>query len=217
MRRGLTLLALGAALSCGCAGDPEAIPCNEVPECPEVDEPAGDGDVRVLWDEGQTATLSLDGEPSDIEVVGGEVVYTPDPEDPDCEGRCAITLKRLRVRLKTLYFVSSEDSVKVSGLELAIKAPLELDNPDGVGSIVPVATETLTCATVQGLPWAHETPLVEPAVVVARAANESLSFQFSAPMPVDGSTAFGCRPFDLVLSGTLTGAVPFDRNPVTPE
>jgi hypothetical protein len=199
--------------SLGCAADPAPIPCNEATECPLFDEPAGDGDVRVLWAEGQKLTLALDGEPSEIEVIGGEVVYTPDPADPDCEGACAITLKRLRVRLKTLYFVSSEDSVKVSGLELAIRAPLDLESPGGSGSIVPADTGTLTCATVQGLLWAHQTPLVEPAVLTARATNEALSFRFAAPMPVDGSTSFGCRPFELELSGTLEGATPFDKNP----
>jgi len=205
--------ALLALLALGCAGDPAAIPCNEATECPVIDEAGGENDVRVLWAEGQKLTLALDGEPSDIEVVGGEAVYTPDPDDPDCEGRCAVTLKRLRVRLKTLYFVSSEDSVKVSGLELSIQAPLALDNPDGLGSIVPAETGTLTCATVQGLLWAHQTTLSEPAVLVARATNEALTFEFAAPMPLDGSTTLGCRPFELELSGTLTGAVPFDQNP----
>ena len=32
-------------------------------------------------------------------------------------------------------------------------------------------------------------------------------------MPVDGSTVLGCRPFDLELTGTLTGVTPFDQNP----
>jgi len=206
-----SLLLLGSVFL-GCAADPAPIPCNEATECPLVDEPAGDDDVRVLWAEGQKLTLALDGEPSEIEVVGGEVVYTPDPDDPDCEGSCAIMLKRLRVRLKTLYFVSSEDSVKVSGLELAIEAPLALENSGG-GSIVPAETGTLTCATVQGLLWAHQTTLPEPAVLTARATNEALSFEFTASVPVDGSTSLGCRPFDLELSGTLDGALPFDQNP----
>jgi len=171
----------------------------------------------VLWGEGQKLVLSLDDEPSEIEVVGGEVVFTPDPDDLDCEGPCAITLKRLRIRLKDLYFVSSEDSVKVSSLELAFNAPLELDNPDGVGSILPVGSETLTCATVQGLLWAHQTTLSEANVLVARATNESLTFDVSAAMPLDGSTVLGCRPFDLKLTGTLTGVTPFDQNPTATE
>ncbi|HVR20575.1 MAG TPA: hypothetical protein VMS65_12785 [Polyangiaceae bacterium] len=206
-----------AVLAFGCAGDPEPIPCNEAAECPVVDEAADDGDVRVLWGEGQKLVLSLDEEPSDIEVVGGEVVFTPDPDDLDCEGPCAITLKRLRIRLKDLYFVSSEDSVKVAGLELAFKAPLELGNPDGVVSIVPVESETLTCATVQGLLWAHQTTLSEANVLVARATNEALTFDVSAAMPLDGSTVLGCRPFDLKLTGTLTGVTPFDQNPTATE
>lgn len=197
----------------GCAGDPAPVPCNEAPECPVVDEEAAEGDVRVLWADGQKLVLTLDAEPSEIEVIDGEVVYTPDPNDPDCEGPCEITLKRLRVKLKTLYFVSSEDSVKVQGLELAFKGPLVLQNPDGVGSIVPAGSETLTCATVQSVLWAHETPLTEPVVLLARATSESLTFDFKAPMPLDGSTGLGCRPFDLELSGTLTGATPFDQNP----
>ena len=212
MIRRVAVLA-GAGFLFGCGADPEPVPCNEAAECPIIDEEASDDDVRVLWGEGQKLTLSLDDVPSDVEVVGGEVVYTPDPEDPDCEGRCAITLKRLRIRLKTVYFVSSEDSVKVSGLEFAFAAPLPLENPDGVGSIVPAETETLTCATVQGLLWAHRTALAEPAVLVAHATNESLSFDVVAPMPLDGSSALGCRPFDLELSGTLTGATPFEQNP----
>jgi hypothetical protein len=210
VRSALACLVLG---SLGCAADPTPIPCNEAAECPVVDEARDENDVRVLWAEGQRLTLALDGEPSEIEVTGGEVVYTPDPDDPDCEGSCAITLKRLRVRLKTIYFVSSDDSVKVSGLELALDAPLTLENPDGVGSIVPAETGTLTCATVQGLLWAHQTTLSQPAVLTARTTNEALSFEFAAPMPVDGSTSLGCRPFELELSGTLTGAIPFDQNP----
>ena len=213
-RIGLPGLVLFAA---GCAGDPEPIPCNEAAECPVVDEAADDGDVRALWGEGQKLMLSLDEEPSEIEVVGGEVVFTPDPNDLDCEGPCAITLKRLRIVLKDLYFVSSEDSVKVSGLELAFNAPLELANPEGVGSILPVGSETLNCATVQGLLWAHQSTLSEANVLVARATNESLTFDVSAEMPLDGSTVLGCRPFDLKLTGTLTGVTPFDQNPTATE
>jgi hypothetical protein len=215
-RRLAALAALGLVF--GCASDTAPIPCNEAPECPVVDEAAADGDVRVLWAEGQKLVLSLDAEPTEIEVIDGEVVYTPDPEDPECEGPCVITLKRLRVKLKTLFFVSSADSVKVQGLELAFKGPLVLDNPDGLGSIIPEGTGTLTCATVQSVLFAHETPLTEPVLLLARASSEALTFDFKAPMPVDGSTRLGCRPFELELSGTLAGATPFDQNPtLTPE
>jgi hypothetical protein len=201
------------ALATGCEGDPEAVPCNESPECPVVDEDATEEDVRVLWTEGQMVELALDGQLSEVEVTGGEVVYTPDPDDPECEGACNITLKRLKIALKTLYFVSSEDSVKVQGLTLSLAAPLALENPDGSGSVVPAESGTLTCATVQGLNWAYNGALEEEAHLVARATSESLTLDIVAPMAVDASTAYGCRPFGLELRGTLTGATPFDQNP----
>lgn len=201
------------AFATGCEGEPEPVPCNESPECPIVDEDASEEDVRVLWTEGQKLALTLDSQPSEVEVTGGEVVYTPDPADPDCEGACAITLKRLSIELKTMYFVSSEDSVKVQGLVFSIVAPLGLENPDGSASIVPKDADTLTCATVQDLLWAHRSKLDEDAQLVARATNEALTLDIVAPMAVDATTAFGCRPFDVELRGTLTGATPFDQNP----
>jgi hypothetical protein len=103
--------------------------------------------------------------------------------------------------------------VKVQGLTLAFSAPIELENPDGSGSIVPAGADTLTCATVQGLLWAHRSTIDEKATLVARATNEALTFDAIVPMAVDGTTVFGCRPFELELSGSLTGAVPFEQNP----
>jgi hypothetical protein len=206
-------------LDTGCEGDPDIVPCNESPECPSVDEDATDEDVRVLWAEGQKLVLSLDSQPSDVEVTAGEVVYVPDPDDPDCEGACRLTVKRLSITLKTLYFVSSEDSVKVENLTLAFEAPLELESPDAAGAVVPPDADTLTCGTVQGLLWSHRSTLGEDprpdadARLVARATNEALTFDAVIPMTVDGTTVLGCRRFDLELSGTLTGATPFDQNP----
>jgi hypothetical protein len=49
-------------------------------------------------------------------VLSGELVLTPDPEDPDCQGRCAVVLKRLRFTLEDLFLVSSEDALEVTGL-----------------------------------------------------------------------------------------------------
>ncbi len=205
------------ALASGCEGNSEPVQCNESPECPVVDEDAAEEDVRVEWTDGQKLELMLDGQPSEVEVTGGQVVYTPDPDDPDCEGACSITLKRLSIALKTMYFVSSEDSVKVQGLTLAFETPLELENPDGSASIVPADAKTLTCATVQGILWAHRSTLDDEAHLVARATNESLTLDIVAPMAVDGTTAFGCRPFELELRGTLTGATPFAQNPTIVE
>jgi hypothetical protein len=182
-----------------------------------VDEEASEADVRVLWTEGQKLELTLNSQPSEVEVSGGEVVYTPDPDDPECEGACRITLKRLQIAFKTMYFVSSEDSVKVQGLTFAFEAPLELENPDGSASVVPAESETLTCATVQGLLWAHRSVLDDDARLVARTTSESLTLDIVAPMAVDASTVYGCQPFALEARGTLTGATPFDQNPTIVE
>ena len=204
----------GAVLVFGCSGTPDPVPCNAASQCPVVDEDATDEDVRVLWADGQMLEMTLDGAPTNVEVVGGEAVFTPDPDDPDCEGSCAITLKRLRLTMKTLYFVSSEDSVKVENLTISLAAPATLENPDGSGSLVPVGTETHTCATVQGLLWAHAGALTDAATLVARAENEELELTATIPFAIDGSTSFGCRPFELEISGSLVGATPFDQNPI---
>jgi hypothetical protein len=199
----------------GCSSPDDPIPCDAVPECPVVDEDATEDDVRVLWAEGQKLELWLDGEPSEIEVESGEVVFTPDPADPNCDGPCSITLKRLTLTLKTLYFVSSQDSVRVSRLTLAFKGPSVLDNPDGSASILPASTETLTCATVEDIPWAHASTLGQEASLVARATTEELTFEALVPMTVNGSTDQGCQPFALELGGTLQGAMPFEQNPTS--
>jgi hypothetical protein len=220
-RPGRLLRCLAAALPvfvAGCSDPDEPIPCDDVPECPVVDEDATEDDVRVLWAEGQTLAMTLDGEATDITVIGGEVVFTPDPDDPNCDGPCSLTLKRLTLTLRDLYFVSSQDSVSVRGLTLAFKGPIVLDNPDGSGSILPKSAETLTCATVEDIPWAHASTLDEDGGrLVARATNEELSFAAVVPMAVDGSTAFGCQSFALELAGTLAGATPFDQNPTRIE
>lgn len=219
-RSGRLLRCLAAAsfvFAAGCSDPDDPVPCNDVPECPVVDEDATEDDVRVLWSDGQTLAMTLDGEPTDIGVIGGEVVFTPDPDDPNCDGPCSITLKRLTLTLRTLYFVSSQDSVRVSGLTLAFKGPIVLDNPDGAGSILPASAETLTCATVKEIPWAHASTLGQPGRLVARATNEELSFEAVVPMAVDGSTAEGCQSFAIELGGTLLGATPFDQNPVSIE
>ena len=211
LARWVVPLALGYATAC--EGDP-VVECNESPECPIVDEDATDEDVRVLWAEGQRLLLSLDSQPSEVEVTAGEVVYAPDPDDLDCEGACRLTVKRLTITLKTMYFVSSEDSVKVENLTLAFAGPLELESPDGMGAIVPADAETQTCARVQGLLWAHRSTLDDTdARLVARATNEELTFEAVVPISVDGTTVLGCRPFELELRGTLLGATPFDQNP----
>ena len=201
------------ALALCCAGPDDPIPCDPVPECPVVDEEATEDDVRVLWAEGQTLEMTLDAEPAQIEVVGGEVVFTPDAADPNCDGPCAITLKRLTLTLKNMYFVSSQDSVRVTGLTLAFKGPIVLDNPDGAASILPKSAETLTCATVQHIPWAHASTLGKDGRLAARATNEELTLEALVPMTVNGSTAVDCQPFAIELAGTLQGATPFDQNP----
>ncbi|HEX6767109.1 MAG TPA: hypothetical protein VF103_16545 [Polyangiaceae bacterium] len=213
MTRKVAILS-GAALVLGCSGTPDPVKCNAASECPVVDEDAAAEDVRVLWADGQKLEMTLDGAPTDVEVVGGEAVFTPDPSDPDCEGDCAITLKRLRLTMKTLYFVSSEDSVKVENLTISLRAPATLENPDGSGSVVPVGTATHTCATVQGLLWAYEGALSDAATLVARSSNEQLELTATIPFAIDGSTSLGCRPFELELNGSLVGATPFDQNPI---
>jgi hypothetical protein len=209
------LAAVSLVLVVGCASPDDPIPCDDVPECPVVDEEAAEDDVRVLWAEGQTLEMALDGEASEIEVESGEVVFTPDPADPNCDGPCSITLKRLTLTLKTLYFVSSQDSVRVSGLTLAFKGPSVLDNPDGSASILPVSAETLTCATVEDIPWASAGTLGQEGRLVARATTEELTFEALVPMTVNGSTDQGCQPFALELGGTLQGATPFEQNPAS--
>ena len=107
--------------------------------------------------------------------------------------------------------------MKVEDLEVALHAPALLENPDGRGSVVPAGTEALTCATVQDLLWAHTSPLEEDALLVARATDEEVTFDVRVPVELDGSTALGCRPFAIELSGSLSGATPFDRNPTLTE
>jgi hypothetical protein len=201
------------AVAFGCSSPDDPVPCEDVPECPVVDEDATEDDVRVLWAEGQKLEMRLDSEPAEIEVASGEVVFTPDPADPNCDGPCFITLKRLTLTLKNLYFVSSQDSVRVSGLTLRFKGPIVLDNPDGSASILPASAETLTCATVEDIPWAHAGTLGTDGHLVARATTEELRFEASVPMTVNGSTDQGCRPFAIELNGTLHGRTPFDQNP----
>ena len=212
---GLATLPLLFAVGCSSPDDP--IPCVAAPECPVVDEDATEDDVRVLWAEGQKLEMTLDGEATEIEVSRGEVVFTPDAADPNCDGPCSITLKRLTLSLRTLYFVSSQDSVRVSGLTFAFKGPIVLDNPDGSASILPGSAETLTCATVEDVLWAHASTLGQDARLVARATTEELSFQAVMPMAVDASTDQGCRSFAIELGGTLQGAIPFEQNPSTIE
>jgi hypothetical protein len=213
MRRRAAVLG-AAALMFGCSGTADPVPCNAVPECPVPDEDALVSDVRVLWADGQKLEMTLDGQPTEVEVVDGAVVFTPDPADPDCQSSCAITLKRLRITMKTLYFVSSEESVKVDHLTVAFEAPVVLENPDGSGSVLPASSETHTCATVQDILWAHESTLGEDALLVARAANEELTFSGRIPLAIDGSTSLGCRSFEIELNGSLTGKTPFDQNPI---
>jgi hypothetical protein len=212
------LAAVPLVFTVGCGSPDDPVPCDSVPECPVIDEDATEDDVRVLWAEGQTLKMTLDGETSDIGVVSGEVVFTPDPADPNCDGPCSITLKRLSVTLRNLYFVSSQDSVLVSGLTLSFKGPIALDNPDGSASILPPSTETLTCATVEDIPWAHAGTLGEAGGrLVARATTEELTFEAVVPTTVNGSTDQGCKAFAIELGGTLHGATPFEQNPSTIE
>jgi len=206
-----------AAMTFACMGDPDPIACDPAPECPTIDEEATVEDVRVFWAEGEKLVLTLDDSPSDIEVVGGEAVFTPDPADPDCMENCAITLKRLRVTLKDVYFISSQDSVRVAGLEVAFAGPSVLENPGAAGSILPVGTATRTCATVQGVSSASVSPLEVDARLTARAVNEELRIEARVPLVVDGSTKLGCQRFPLELSGTISGATSFEQNPTSPE
>lgn len=210
------LAAVPLVFMVGCGSPDDPVPCDSVPECPVIDEDASEDDVRVIWAEGQTLAMTLDGEASDIGVVSGEVVFTPDPVDPNCDGPCRITLKRLTVTLRNLYFVSSQDSVRVSGLTLAFKGPIALDNPDGSASILPAGAETLACATVEGIPWAQAGALGdEGGRLVARATTEELTFEALVPTTVNGSTDQGCKSFAIELGGTLHGATPFEQNPTS--
>ena len=50
--------------------------------------------------------------------------------------------------------------------------------------------------------------------ITARSASEALNLELSVPAVVDGTTDFGCAQFHLDITGSLTGATPFDANPV---
>jgi hypothetical protein len=211
-RRGVATLA-SVSLAVACVGQPDPVPCTAAPECPVVDEEATSDDVRVLWAADEQLVLTLGDVPFDIQVVGGEAVFTPDPADPDCLENCAITLKRLRIALDDVYLASSEDSVSVRDLEVAFAAPTVLENPGSAGSIVPVDTVAQTCATVQGVRAVSVSALEDEGSIVARAVAEEFTFDARVPMRIDASTAMGCRQFSLELSGSLSGATPFEQNP----
>ena len=201
------------SLAVACVGPPDPVPCAAAAECPIIDEEATSDDVRVLWAADERLVMTLGDAPSDIQVVGGEAVFTPDPADPDCLENCAITLKRLRVTLDDVYFVSSEDSVSVKELEIAFAAPAVLENAGGAGSILPKDTVTRTCARVQGILAASVSPLADEGRLAARAVAEELTFDAHVPLRIDASTAMGCQQFSLELSGSISGATPFDQNP----
>jgi hypothetical protein len=201
------------SLAVACVGPPDAIPCGAAPECPVVDEDATSDDVRVVWPADEVLVLALGDSPSDIQVVGGEAVFTADPADPDCLDNCAITLKRLRVVLDDVYLASSEDSVSIRDLEVAFGAPTVLENPGGAGSILPVGTVAQTCAKVQGILAVNVAALADEGRIVARAITEEFTFDARVPLNIDASTATGCQQFPLVLSGSISGATPFAQNP----
>jgi hypothetical protein len=201
------------AFAVACVGPPDPVPCNAAPECPIVDEEATSDDVRVFWAADEGLVMTLGDSPSDIQVVGGEAVFTPDPADPDCLENCAITLKRLRVILDDMYLASSDDSVSIRDLEVAFGAPTVLENLDGAGSILPVGTVAQTCAKVQGILAVNVAALEDEGRIVARAVAEELTFDARVPLLIDASTAMGCRQFPLELSGSISGATPFEQNP----
>jgi hypothetical protein len=215
-----TLLCPGfllALLALGCTDSTGFLPCEAATHCPVVDENATAEDVRVAWAGGQDITVTLNGAPSDIGLVGGEVVFTPDPEDPDCEGSCAITLKRMNFLLDPLYLVSSSDSLKVSNLDVSFVAPLSLESPDGAGAVLPAGSETHACAKVKNLLTALPNALVEDGRLTARATTEELTLDARIPLTLYGSSESGCLQFDLELSGVLSGALPFAQNPLRPD
>ena len=201
------------SLAVACMGPPDPVPCDAAPECPVVDEEATSDDVRVLWPEDAGLVLTLGDSPSDILLVGGEAVFTPDPADPDCLENCAVTLKRLRVTLDDVYLASSQDSVSIKDLEVAFAAPAVLDGANGGGSILPAEMVTRTCARVQGILAVSVSALAAEGRLVARAVAEELTFDAHVPLRIDASTATGCQQFSLELSGSISGATPFDQNP----
>jgi hypothetical protein len=213
MIRRVAILAT-ASITAACIGPREPDPCPAATECPVIDEEATSDDVRVVWPADEQLVMTLGDVPTDIRVVGGDAVFTPDPADPDCLENCAITLKRLRMELDDVYIASAEDAVSVARLELAFGAPSVLENPGGSASILPVDTPTRTCASVQGILAVSRLGLVDEGRIVARAVNEELMVDVHVPIHIDASTAMGCRQFQLELSGSLTGATPFDQNPL---
>jgi hypothetical protein len=70
-----------------------------------------------------------------------------------------------------------------------------------------------TCTTVQGILAVNVAALEDDGRIVARAAAEELTFDARVPLRIDASTAMGCRQFALELSGSISGATPFDQNP----
>jgi hypothetical protein len=195
-------------------GSPEEAACRPAPECPVIDADPADGDVRALWAKEQVMGVTLDGTTENISVASGEAVWTPDPNDPDCFGACAIVLKRLKIKLGTLYFASSQDAVRVRDLEVSFEGPTLLGSPDGLGAVLPEGMKTETCGTAENVLTAHQAALATDGRITARSASEALHLELGIPALVDGSTDFGCSQFHLDIAGTLTGATPFDANPV---
>jgi hypothetical protein len=205
---------LGVLVSAACEGSPDEATCRPAPECHVIDADATDGDARALWAEGQMVGVTLNGTTENIAVKSGEAVWTPDPNDPDCFGACAIVLKRLKVGLNTLYFASSQDAVRVRNLEVSFEGPILLGSPDGLGAVLPVGMKTETCAAAENVLTVHQAALASEGRITARSASEALHVELNAPAFVDGSTDLGCIQFNLAITGTLTGATPFDANPV---
>ena len=199
-----SLVALVLAL--GCEGGPSAVPCREALECPVVDEEPSDTDLRAEWLPGQQLTLWLDGYRSLVDVISGEVVLAPDPEDPECTGPCAVTLKRLRIGIEDLVFASPDDAIDVTGLEVALRAPIALERPDGAPHAVPIGTEVMACATAAGLLSAETSALIQDLPLSLATADQALSLEASVPIALYGTSYYGCVGFDLLLEGRLEAA-----------
>lgn len=168
--RGCAIASL--AVLAGCKSND--VVCGEV-DCAMVDQSAEPSDDAFdILDPLSVIDLSPEGDaqPSEVAVVGGEVVMGP-PSCPTAgiEEGCTRTLKRLRIaidRFRVGLDVAPE--IDVEHALVSIEAPLSISSAASGDYVVPTGTRVHTCATIDGKGW-HDTRALDGPLFVAPPAG----------------------------------------------
>jgi hypothetical protein len=197
---GLATLALACGAEC------------EKSRCTSVDLAPGANDYVMELDSGTAFVyFVINGFESDQGLVGGEVAVEPD--HPSCvassDNPCAISLKRLRLRLSSATLPTSEGHVTLEDPVLSVEAPQVLVD-SGSGYFVPRGTGVQTCMSVDGRADSARTPLASDARMLIDLENDGFSLQGSFPVRfhVEGGE---CKVFDATANVVSSGRGPWVR------